>query len=294
MGKRNASRDNRQEMVLFKIQNNHKRGLSSVLEMGIGLLMGFFLSQFLIAKNSGKKRPAIMNRETVEAEGGGSIASEGPLPALNLKKSSERSTTEFERVSDFFSDEKNFVMKTRFPGGEMPEGDFQEDMEVRYDLKDRIPEHCFPRGAVPEDYSPEEAAADGCFVLVEGEIFANEEALRAFAEKAGQGTPNGLRVVNYYEELGDVALITDITYDGTIFHYFHDETRLGNQSQQIWKRTFGYLHVVEEGALYYLANQKEITYEEYKQNLMSSDGKGVFDQATIYWGKPSFDLYAAI
>ena len=259
MGKRRESGEERPEKVLIKIQNNHKRGIASVLEMGIGVLMGFFLSKFLIVRGLREKTSLKTDDKKVEKPMSESAASksasleeeisEETLPAFSAKKFFT------EKKAEFFSEERDFV---------------------------------------PEDYSPEEAAADGCFVLVEGDVFANEEALRAFAEKTGGGTPDSLRIVNYYEELGDVALITDIVYDGDLYHYFHDETRLGNQARQTWKRTFGYLHVVEEGQLYYLADRKEITYEEYKQSLMTPDGKDAFDQATIYWGKPSFEIYAAI
>lgn len=289
MRKRKEHREERPEMVLIKIQNNHKRGIASVLEMGIGMLMGFFLSRFLAAGDSREKISPAAEDKIVEKKTTGSTLSESAVPeSIILEGAVSENAISESAVS------KKAISESVISGRKISEEKLPASDAKKFFAEKKLEFFSEERDFAPEDYSPEEAAADGCFVLVEGDVFANGEALRAFAEKTGRGVPDRLRIVNYYEELGDVALITDIAYDGALYHYFHDETRLGNQTRQTWKRTFGYLHVVEEGELYYLADRKEITYEEYKQSLMTSDGKGAFDQATIYWGKPSFELYAAI
>ena len=268
MGKRKVNWEERPEMVFIKVQNLNKRGMLSLLEMGIGVLMGFFLSRLLISDGSKEKR--ISGKRRIS----GNDFRTGETPKREWAKEKISPKEALEDPFFFLGLKKEILENT--PIENIPNS-YQEKV---------VP--------APEDYSPEAAAKDGCFALVEGEVFANEEALRSFAVHGKAGEPANLRIVNYYEELGDVALITDVFYDGTLFHYFHDETRLGNQRQQTWKQTFSYLHVVEEGELYYLSNKKEMTYEEYKRSLIMPEEKGAFEQATIYWGKPSFELYAAI
>ncbi len=77
--------------------------------------------------------------------------------------------------------------------------------------------------ALPEDYNPQTAAANGDYVEVHGSEFYNEDKLAAFLDNVYSKKQAAIRMVSYTTE-GD-PIISDVIYDGSKFTVFCDTTR---------------------------------------------------------------------
>ena len=67
---------------------------------------------------------------------------------------------------------------------------------------------------LPENYSTEQAAIDGCLVCPEGNPRDNIESFREFAEACMSGQPGQFRIVTYYYGEDPYYIAEDIIFNG--------------------------------------------------------------------------------
>lgn len=159
-------------------------------------------------------------------------------------------------------------------------------------LKDTFePQNQLPLEDLPQNYTPEQAAADNCVVLMDGDVQANPEVWNAFVSDASRG-PASVRVmicVSYTAPENNAIQfsVCDLTYNGTSYSLCWYEN-----GQQIVKN-YRYLRYFSglaespnvsynEYKRYVLTDNGTATYEELWQSLLSSQSGAAFDFFEIY------------
>ncbi|SHO51944.1 DUF4362 domain-containing protein [Anaerocolumna xylanovorans] len=147
------------------------------------------------------------------------------------------------------------------------------------EVKDNWP----PTSQLKKDYSPEEAKEDGCYVeSLSGK--ENKDIAARFQGNSSQGICAYLRKVAYTVE-GD-PVITDFIYDGTKFYVINDATRdaFAGSGNKIMQKEYLYINTYEKGGtkIIYLADEKDISQEEYEEKVMSAKGEALLDTFTVY------------
>lgn len=71
-----------------------------------------------------------------------------------------------------------------------------------------------PLEELPEIYSAEQAALDGCFVSEDGVAWQNKEAFQQFAQDAANGIPGSVRLVNWHHGEDAQWSAMDLSFDG--------------------------------------------------------------------------------
>ncbi|MEL7608953.1 MAG: DUF4362 domain-containing protein [Bacillota bacterium] len=119
---------------------------------------------------------------------------------------------------------------------------------------------------LPEEYTSEEAIANGDYVNVHGQI-SNADAMTAFLDAVAKKAPAAIRTVSYTVE-GD-PIIADIVFDGSVFSVTNDATRDAFGAQEVTRSEYQNLLEYEgEGTVYtFLTNETEITKELYESGF---------------------------
>ena len=134
---------------------------------------------------------------------------------------------------------------------------------------------------LPENYSKEDAVADGVYVNVQGSEVYNQNAVDSFYRYAFAGLPTSMRTIEYITE-GD-PIISDYSFDGKVYTVTTDTSRdkfAGEDSEKITTATYKYLvpfdHTRPQGALeaYYLSNDLNIFTETSDGGTTLIDGLG--------------------
>lgn len=147
-----------------------------------------------------------------------------------------------------------------------------------------------PLQELPEDYSLEEAVANGDVVFSFGETY-NLEKLLHFVQNARLGLPAMVRLVSFTVE-GDPIIYDiqrNVTYGGMEwYHFSQDVTRDGFSApddRTIWEQNYSYL--VTDGRDLYLSN-----YAEYREDtgnwkegrcIVFQDGLQTKEEAEEVW-----------
>ena len=156
---------------------------------------------------------------------------------------------------------------------------------------------------LPEDYSLEQAKADGCVVLEDGQITSGKERFLRFAEDCADRRNASVRIAmhytlgdpsrydpDYYEELKDSyprLYLHDLTYDGTAY------TWRWYEDGELVERRYSNLLRMEDppdgpGAAwdhairYVLVNDPNVTWEDIWRGMISSQSGAYIDHAVVY------------
>lgn len=171
---------------------------------------------------------------------------------------------------------------------------------------------------LPESMSAEEAARRGFYTTVDNTVVANEDSLQEFAAAVSQPFPAFLRKVSY--ESGEAGgYVVDVYYDGEKFEVmegmltppakeeenlriswmrragygeeavdhpllsaFYDEDTLKNLGgKTALARTFCCLHTFENGERLVLSNEENLTEQEWRRRMFSSDTADLLDYLII-------------
>ena len=84
-----------------------------------------------------------------------------------------------------------------------------------------------PLEELPENYSAEQAAIDGCLVCPEGNPRDNIETFQEFAEACMEGQPGWFRIVHWYYGEDPYYIAEDITFDGNNYTVKYVESNVG-------------------------------------------------------------------
>ena len=156
---------------------------------------------------------------------------------------------------------------------------------------------------LPEDYSCEDAAADGLVVFENSSLTAGDDVWDAFLDATNSGEKTTVRLayyytlddrseyaLYYYEDYTDdfpLFLVKDLSFDGSSY------TLKGYEDGQLVSQTYAYL-VKYEGVptsqtavfntfLYYvLVNDDTVTWEEIELGLLSSQFGDEIDHYRVY------------
>ena len=96
-----------------------------------------------------------------------------------------------------------------------------------FSIPDSIQVGPIPLEELPENYSAEQAAIDGCLVCTEGNPRDNIEAFREFAEACMSGQPGQFRIVTYYYGEDPYYIADDIIFDGKNYTVKYIESNVG-------------------------------------------------------------------
>ena len=160
-----------------------------------------------------------------------------------------------------------------------------------------------PLAALPGDYSLEQAKADGCIVLEDGQATAGRERFSAFLEHSEAGQPDTVRVVKYYtlsdpahydpeyyEEIRDdypMLFANDLSCDGTSYTWqFYEEGELYEKQYRHLLR-FAEETETADGSWavtvrYVLANDPDVTWEDIWRGMLSSRFGDGIDHQVVY------------
>lgn len=160
-----------------------------------------------------------------------------------------------------------------------------------------------PYAEIPQEYSLENAKADGLVVYEDSNITSGQSAWDEFAKKSKKGTPCMVRLAFYYtladpsqyapelyEEIKDdypQLFIQDLSFDGKMYTLFYAE----EETEYIFK--YKYLKRFEEKPKsdtaiyseiirYLLVNDSEVTWEQIFQGMLSSRFGDLIDHKTVY------------
>ena len=157
--------------------------------------------------------------------------------------------------------------------------------------------------SLPDDYSYDDAVADGLVVFENSSITSGDDVWETFLETVNNGEKTTVRLayyftlddrseyaLDYYEEIKDdfpILFVKDLTFDGSSY------TIEGYEDGELISKTYAYL-VKYEGEptsetavfnsyLYYvLVNDDTLTWEEIEQGLLSSQYGAAIDHYRVY------------
>lgn len=176
------------------------------------------------------------------------------------------------------------------PGAALPEG-------VEY------PAGVLPYEKLPDDYTLEQAKADGCVTFEDIDITSGQEVWDAFVASSKEGRPSFVRLAyyytlgdpsgydpSYYEEIKNdypMLFIQDLTYDGEQYRLYSVEK--GKERIQEYKFLLRYLDVANPEATYtecdtyVLINEDTYSWEELRFSRYSSSWEDHIDYRPVYW-----------
>ncbi len=128
-----------------------------------------------------------------------------------------------------------------------------------------------PLKELTEEYTPEQAAADGCLVNESFVITAGEDQWNWFRFKAVLRIPASIRICTYYNT-GD-PVFTDITFDGREFALHHpDHPADYARYLKYSKATHPYRNGFEGQNAYYLSTAPDGNWYDYMYSTISASG----------------------
>lgn len=110
---------------------------------------------------------------------------------------------------------------------------------------------------LPKDYTLENAIQDGCFVLKNNEVISEDkEQIDEFIKDTKEGKEDFIRIVNSYEMLDKITLITDIQYKSGKY-YVYQKQIIGDkeESQDCICIEMQTIHDKALGKIYYLKDR---------------------------------------
>ncbi len=190
--------------------------------------------------------------------------------------------TPFEPVSVHYKDTKDLklqrgtVIDILFDGTVMesyPPQISANKINVIEEVADNWP----PTKEIPEEYPFESAKEDG--VYAEGlKETANPELVDRFLDNSTQGITAYLRKVSYTIE-GD-PIITDFIYDGGKYYAVTDASRDAYAAEEkITAKEYSYINTYEKEnrRIVYLADQKDISPEDFEEMVLNPDNDNHID-----------------
>lgn len=160
-----------------------------------------------------------------------------------------------------------------------------------------------PLEELPEDYTVEQAKADGCVVHEDGDVTSGQETWDAFAKTVSAGTAASVRLgfyytlddpshydPEYYESIKDdypLLFTQDLTYDGTAYtlRWFEKDGEI--------TETYRYLMRYEgkpesphanyaSYVRYVLTNDDSVTWEDIVWGMLSSQSGDYIAHHSVY------------
>ena len=150
--------------------------------------------------------------------------------------------------------------------GELPDGQYRLGKQVtlirtdgsresrmvygEFSLPESVRTGLIPLNELPEKYSAEEAAIDGCLVTEDGIARDNKELFHRFVQDSWTGTPGFIRIVDWHYGDNSYYVAYDLKYDGSMY------TLSWYEDGQLHSREFPYIR-------YFFGEDEETSYEHY-------------------------------
>ena len=156
---------------------------------------------------------------------------------------------------------------------------------------------------LPEDYSLEQAKADGCVVLEDGQITSGKERFLRFAEDCADRRNVSVRIAmhytlgdpsrydpEYYEEVKDSyprLYLHDLIYDGTAYTWrWYEDGELVERRYSCLLRMKtppdGPGAAWDHAIRYVLVNDPDVTWGDIWRGMISSQSGAYIDHAVVY------------
>lgn len=184
--------------------------------------------------------------------------------------------------------------------GELPDGHYRLGKKIihngtgeeriaygQFSIPESIPVDPLPLEALPERYSAEDAARDGCFVQRNGVANDNKAQFQSFYARTQSSKASFIRVVDW--SVGDLPdFIYDIHFDGSLYTV----TWLENGKRE--SRQFQYLKYFtgkkeahssagyDAYEHYVLVNDNSLTWERIQESMHSSPENVTIDYMRVY------------
>lgn len=133
---------------------------------------------------------------------------------------------------------------------------------------------------IPDDYTLDDAKADGCVVFEDLKILSGEENWKEFLRLAKGGQSAKIRFVKLFSIDDSNLSIIDLSYDGTIY-------TLQEKDEETKQYKFLKHYTSDDNSLdyYILVNDEKVTFDELEKSLVSSKSDAYIDQYRIYINK---------
>ncbi len=159
-----------------------------------------------------------------------------------------------------------------------------------------------PLEALPEDYSLEQAKADGCVVHEDGDVSAGQEAWEEFVSDAAAGKSAGVRLYDYYtldpescspeyyeaeKDNYPHIFVRDLSFDGEKYslrwledgrEYVREYEYMLRYEDEAESETALYSSYVR----YVLTHDETVTWEDIFRGMVSSQLGDWIDASTVY------------
>lgn len=133
---------------------------------------------------------------------------------------------------------------------------------------------------LPEDYTPDKALEDGCFVVAEDsekkgspKLYGGKEHWDAFHDTSSKGEEAFLRVVTF---LPEGIFYNDLYYSDGYYHHFHNDRNTLSDTPK--DRPYKYLRALtdkfgnppKDSTMYVLTDSLELTFKDVMWSMLSS------------------------
>ena len=163
-----------------------------------------------------------------------------------------------------------------------------------FSIPDSIQVGPIPLEELPENYSAEQAAIDGCLVCPDGNPRDNIEAFLEFAEACMEGQPGQFRIVHWYYGEDPHYIAEDIIFDGNNYTVKYIESNIGIV---VTSPEYPYLkHFTGEKEEerfpydaydhYVLVKDNDITWQEIFDGKYQGNWRPIFQNYIYYPKKP--------
>lgn len=133
---------------------------------------------------------------------------------------------------------------------------------------------------LPDDYTPDKALGDGCFVVAEDsekggrpKLYGGKEHWDSFLDDSSKGEEAFLRVVTF---LPEGIFYDDLYYSDGYYHHFHHDRNTQSDAQK--DRPYKYLRALtdkfgnppKDSTMYVLTDSLELTFKDVMWSMLSS------------------------
>lgn len=138
---------------------------------------------------------------------------------------------------------------------------------------------------LPKHYTIEDAEKDGCFVMQDLKVIANDELWANFCETAAQGKNTGIRIANFYTKDTNSPYFIDLFFNNGYYYKFYSSS----DSQE--KQPFLYLLTLEgqdgipakDSRAVVLSNDNTLTFYIVMKSMYSSNSEYIQSVSPFSW-----------
>ncbi len=142
-----------------------------------------------------------------------------------------------------------------------------------------------------ENYTPEQAMADGCVVVDGGNLLYGMDIWADFFNKTHGGVPAKVRVYQEYTSQDSTYYVKEISFDGEKFRCKHYDLTGDTQELFLFDKEYDYLiksyYIINDfiGEYYILSDNKDANIQDYMAHILSSTYTSDYPEIKIIFSR---------